>query len=95
MNSDAAERNGQGISPEIHLRRLTIDDALSLLDRYLDDAFMSGLAQVKIIHGKGGGALKDAVHDKLTSHPLVKSFRLGTYGEGENGVTIAYLASRY
>jgi DNA mismatch repair protein MutS2 len=79
---------------EVHLRRLTIDEALLKLDRYLNDAFMAGLYQVRIIHGKGTGALRQAVREKLAQHPLVSSYRPAGYGEGGEGVTIAELAEK-
>ena len=77
---------------ELHLRRLTVDEALLKLDQYLDDAFMAGLWQVRIVHGKGTGTLREAVHRALVKHPLVKSYHLGGYGEGGVGVTIVELA---
>jgi len=79
---------------EVHLRRLTIDEALFKLDRYLNDAFMAGLYQVRVIHGKGTGTLRQAVREQLARHPLVKSYRPGNYGEGGAGVTIAELATK-
>jgi DNA mismatch repair protein MutS2 len=79
---------------EVHLRQLTIDEALFKLDQYLNDAFMAGLHQVRIIHGKGTGALRQAVREQLAQHPLVKSYRPAGYGEGGEGVTIAELAQR-
>lgn len=79
---------------ELSLRHLTADEALFRLDRYLNDAFMGGLYQVRIVHGKGTGTLRQAVHRVLGHHPLVKSFRLGIYGEGETGVTIVKLVRR-
>ncbi len=79
---------------ELHLRRLTIDEALLKLDRYLNDAFMAGLYQVRIIHGKGTGTLRQAVREQLAKHPLVNSYRPAGYGEGGAGVTIAELAQR-
>jgi len=79
---------------EVHLRRLTIDEALIKLDRYLNDAFMAGLYQVRIIHGKGTGTLRQAVGEQLTKHPLVKSYRPAGYGEGGAGVTIVELADK-
>ena len=78
---------------EVHLRRLTVDEALPKLDQYLNDAFMAGLCQVKVIHGKGTGTLRQVVHEQLRKHPLVKSYRLGDYGEGGAGVTIVELAA--
>ncbi len=80
------------VPDEIHLRRLTIDEALLKLDQYLNDAFMAGLYQVRVIHGKGTGSLRQAVQEQLSQHPLVKSYRLGGYGEGGTGVTMVELA---
>jgi len=77
---------------EVHLRHLTVDEALLKLDKYIHDAFMAGLYLVKVVHGKGTGTLKKAVHEQLAEHPLVKSYRLGKYGEGGTGVTIVELA---
>ncbi len=71
---------------------MTVDEALLKLDKYLNDAFMSVLWQVRVIHGKGIGTLRQAVHRALAEHPLVKSYRLGGYGEGGAGVTIVELA---
>lgn len=76
------------ISPELNLIGLTVDEALIELDKYLDDAYLSKIPQVRIVHGKGTGALRNAVHSQLKKTKFVKSFRLGVYGEGENGVTI-------
>jgi DNA mismatch repair protein MutS2 len=70
-----------------------VDEALWRLDRYLNDAFMAGLSSVRIVHGKGTGKLRRAVHDSLTRHPLVKSYRLGDYGEGDYGVTLVELTN--
>jgi len=79
---------------ELSLRHLTVDEALFRLDRYLNAAFMAGLYQVRIVHGKGTGTLRQAVHRVLAHHSLVKSFRLGVYGEGDTGVTIVKLVRR-
>ena len=79
---------------EVHLRRLTVDEALIKLDRYLNNAFMAGLSQVKIIHGKGTGTLRQAVREQLAKHPLVSSYRPAGYGEGGEGVTIAELVNK-
>ena len=79
---------------EVSLRRLTVDEALLKLDKYLHDAFMAGLYQVTVVHGKGTGTLRLATHRALAKHPLVKSYRLGIYGEGEAGVTIVELAQK-
>ena len=79
---------------EVRLRHLTVDEALPKLDQYLHDAFMTGLYQVRVIHGKGTGTLRQIVRRKLAKHPLVKSFRPGDYGEGGEGVTIVELSER-
>ena len=79
---------------EVHLRQLTVDEALLKLDRYLDNAFMAGLYQVRVIHGKGTGTLRQAVREELAKHPLVKSYRAAGYGEGDTGVTIVELIPR-
>jgi DNA mismatch repair protein MutS2 len=79
---------------EVRLRHLTVDEALLKLDQYLHDAFLAGLYQVKIIHGKGTGTLRQAACEHLSHHPLVKSYRSGKYGEGGGGVTIAELAEK-
>jgi len=80
------------VDRELRIRRLTVDEALFRLEQYLNDAFMAGLPSVRIVHGKGTGMLRQAVHEVLAKHPLVKSFRLGDYGEGDYGVTIVELA---
>jgi len=77
---------------EVHLRHLTVDEALLKLDKYLNDAFMAGLYQVRVVHGKGTGILRQIVRKQLSKHPLVKSYRPGGYGEGGAGVTIVELA---
>ena len=82
------------IDTELLLRRLTTEEALYRLDQYLYDAFMAGLPSVRIVHGKGTGKLRRAVHESLAKHPLVKSYRLGDYGEGDYGVTVVELTKR-
>jgi DNA mismatch repair protein MutS2 len=81
----------KAVDRELRLRRLTVDEALFQLDQYLNDAFMAGLPFVRIVHGKGTGKLRHTVHESLAMHPLVKSYRLGDYGEGDYGVTIVEL----
>jgi DNA mismatch repair protein MutS2 len=76
---------------ELDLRGLTVDDMLIELDRYLDAAYRGGLPWVRIIHGKGTGALRQAVRDELRGHPLVGEFRAGDNSEGGEGVTVAKL----
>ena len=79
---------------EIHLRRLTVDEALFRLDRYLNDAFLAGLPTVRVIHGKGTGTLRQAVREELKTHPLVKSFRRAGLEEGGDGATVVELANQ-
>ncbi len=76
------------ISPTLNIIGKTVDEAMAEVDKYLDDAYLSHIPQVTIIHGRGTGALRNAVHNKLKKNNHVKSFRLGTFGEGETGVTI-------
>jgi len=73
------------------LRGKTVEEALLDLDQFLDDCIMTGLNECTIIHGKGTGALRGAVQKHLRAHPSVKSYRLGVYGEGEDGVTMVML----
>ncbi len=77
------------ISTEINLIGKTVDEAISLLDKYLDDAYLAHIPSVRIVHGKGTGALRKAVHNHLKRLKYVDSFRLGEFGEGDSGVTIA------
>lgn len=79
------------VSGEIDIRGMASDEAILELDKYIDNALVSGLETIRIIHGKGTGVLRSSVQTHLRSHKAVKSFRLGTFGEGENGVTIAEL----
>lgn len=76
------------ISHEINLLGLTVDEAVAKLDKYLDDAYISRIPQVRIVHGKGTGALRNGVTAYLRGIPYIKSFRLGEIGEGDSGVTI-------
>lgn len=76
------------ISPEINLLGKTVDEALAVLDKYLDDAYLSHLTSIRVVHGKGTGALRTGVHRYLKSQKHVKAFRLGEFGEGDAGVTI-------
>ena len=80
-----------GASPEVDLRGMMTDEAVAALDQFLDSAVMGKLNEVRIIHGKGTGAVRRAVREHLKRSRYVKSFRPGRYGEGEDGVTIAEL----
>jgi len=84
----------KAVDRELVLRRLATEEALYRLDQYLYDAFMAGLSSVRIVHGKGTGKLRRAVHESLARHPLVKSYRLADYGEGDYGVTVVELTNR-
>ena len=77
------------VSTEINLIGMTVDEAIAHLDKYLDDAYLAHVPSVRVVHGKGTGALRTAVHQYLKRCKHVKSFRLGTFGEGDAGVTIA------
>lgn len=97
INTPTLQRTGAGkikmskslsVSTEINLLGKTVDEALSELDKYLDDAYLAHLPSVRVVHGKGTGALRNAVHNHLKRLKYVKEFRLGEYGEGDAGVTI-------
>ena len=81
----------KNISPEINVIGMTVDEAIPIIDKYLDDASMSGLANIRIVHGKGTGKLRSGIHQFLKTNKHAKSFRLGTFGEGEMGVTVVEL----
>jgi DNA mismatch repair protein MutS2 len=87
----ASERQLSQAAPprELDLRGMTVDEAIAVLEQFLDGAMLSKTETVTIIHGKGTGALRSAVHQQLKNSRYVKRFRLGRYGEGEAGVTIA------
>lgn len=84
-------RRLRDVHTEVDLRGMAADEGLLELDRFIDGAVMSGLSAVTVIHGKGTGILRAAVQKHLKKHPSVKSFRLGAYGEGEDGVTVVEL----
>ena len=79
------------IKSEINVIGLTVDEAVSRIDKYLDDALLSNLNQVRIIHGKGTGALRKGIHDYLKRQKHVATYRNGEFGEGDMGVTIVDL----
>ena len=89
--SSIKRKKASNVSAEIDLRGCLADEAIDLVDKYLDDAYLAGVSPVTIIHGKGTGALRKAVHTFLKTNAHVKSFRLGQYGEGESGVTVVEL----
>ena len=79
------------ISPEINVIGLNVEEANQIIDKYLDDANLSKLETIRIVHGKGTGKLKSGIHSFLKKHPHVKSYRMGSFGEGEMGVTVVTL----
>jgi DNA mismatch repair protein MutS2 len=81
----------RSIQAEINVIGLTVDEAVSRIDKYLDDALLSNMNQVRIIHGKGTGALRKGIHDYLKRQKHVASYRNGEFGEGDMGVTIVEL----
>ena len=89
--SNRKEFKAKSISAEINVIGQNVDEACLEIDKYLDNCALSGLASIRIVHGKGTGALRSGIHSFLKAHPHVKSFRVGTFGEGEMGVTIVEL----
>jgi DNA mismatch repair protein MutS2 len=79
------------MSSELQLLGKTRQEARDAVERYLDDAFLAGLPEVRLVHGKGTGALRKAIHELLAVHPLVESFRLGESYEGGGGATVVGL----
>ena len=73
---------------EINVIGLSVDEAIPLVDKFIDDCFLAKLNTARIVHGKGTGKLRQGIHTFLKSNKRVKSFRVGTYGEGEMGVTV-------
>jgi DNA mismatch repair protein MutS2 len=88
-SAQAQMEKASRVSPEINLIGMTVDEAMPVLDKYLDDAYLSHIDKVRIVHGRGTGALKNAVWQKLRKTSYIKDYRLGEYGEGDSGVTIA------
>ncbi len=76
------------VSPEVNLIGMTVDEAMPVMEKYLDDAYLAHMANVRVVHGRGTGALKNAVHKRLRKLKYVKDSRLGVFGEGDTGVTI-------
>ncbi len=87
-NVTFSNNKAQNVAPEINVIGLTVDQALPIVDKYLDDCYMANLETARIVHGKGTGRLRDGIHSFLKKNPHVKSYRMGTYGEGEMGVTV-------
>jgi len=89
--TSAAALRREAVASELDLRGMMSDEAVAVLERYIDNAVMAKLEKVTIIHGKGTGALRAAVQQSLKTNRSVKSYRLGVFGEGENGVTVVEL----
>ena len=87
----AAALRSASVPTSVDLRGMTSDEAILVMERYLDSAVMAKLKQVTVIHGKGTGALRQAVQNALKHNRQVKSFRIGNFGEGEMGVTVVEL----
>ncbi|MBO4212982.1 MAG: Smr/MutS family protein, partial [Clostridia bacterium] len=91
VRSNTVRSTVVSFSPEIDLRGKTGDEAWYLVDKYLDDAMMASVQSVRLIHGKGTGALKNALWQYLKADNRIKSFRIGAFGEGDTGVTVVEL----
>ncbi len=89
--SGVSLRKSREIKSQLDLRGDTLEEAIDKVDKYLDDSYLAGLSRVDLIHGKGSGALRKGLHDYLSTHSQVKSFRLGTHEEGGAGVTLVTL----
>ncbi len=87
-NGSSSPSKTMSLSPELDVRGETVDTACILIDKFLDDAIMSSLGQVRIVHGKGTGQLRTGIHRYLKTLSYVKSYRLGVFGEGDSGVTV-------
>jgi len=89
--SSTSNLKQKNISNEINVIGLNVDEAIYIIDKYLDDCYLTSLNTIRVVHGKGTGKLRQGIHTFLKKHPHVKSFRLGTFGEGEMGVTVVEL----
>ena len=90
-NKNTINLKALNVASEINVIGLNVDEAIPIIDKYLDDCYIANLATCRIVHGKGTGALRKGIHSFLKNYPNVKSYRLGTFGEGEMGVTIVEL----
>ena len=91
ISTDGNIHKGYGFRPEINLLGQTVDEALANLDKFLDDALLVHATTVRVVHGKGTGALRKAIHEHLRTLRYVKEYRLGEFGEGDAGVTVVKL----
>lgn len=90
-HSPSKSLKASNVPSEINILGTTVEEARLILDKYLDDCSLAGLSSVRIVHGKGTGALRKGVQEYLKENPHVESFRYGTFGEGEMGVTVVEL----
>ena len=81
----------KNVTTEINVIGQNVEEAIFVIDKFLDDSILANLQTVRIVHGKGTGKLRQGIHEFLKKHPHVKTFRLGSFGEGEMGVTIVEL----
>jgi len=81
-------------SLQTDVRGMTLDEAILVVDKFIDDSYISGLHEVTVIHGKGTGVLRAGISDFLRKHPTVKEYRAGRFGEGETGVTVITLKDK-
>ena len=91
INKREMKLNLRNVSTSVDLRGMDAEEAIYTVDKYLDEAYLGGLKEVSIIHGKGTGVLRNTITDMLKRHSHVKTYRLGNYGEGGSGVTVAEL----
>ena len=91
VTKSIGDKSQRSASSELDLRGQTIEEGIMMLDQYIDSCILMGIKTITVIHGKGTGALRNAVQPRLKNHRAVRTFRLGVYGEGEDGVTIAEL----
>ena len=91
MQTSSHISKSRNIKPEINVIGMNVEEANFVIDKFLDDCTLAKLETVRIIHGKGTGKLKNGIHQFLKNNSHVKSFRLGTFGEGEMGVTVVTL----
>ena len=88
VDSSSSIVKALNIKAELDVRGMTVDEAVIIIDRHIHDAFIAKQSQFTIIHGKGTGALRTGIHNYLKMCKQIKSFRLGTFGEGDAGVTV-------
>ena len=91
VTKSIGDKSQRSASSELDLRGQTIEEGIMMLDQYIDSCILMGIKTITVIHGKGTGVLRNAVQQHLKNHRAVRTFRLGVYGEGEDGVTIAEL----